>query len=291
MPTNHDERLAPVTPIFGGPAPVAQDPERPTGVDASPAGDARAAAEPGAVAEFPVPRRTGEDGVWRSTWDDGPASGRNGDAGARSPSPMHPAGSAQEPQPPRMRALRPVDESDASQANGDMSDPDALRADAEERLVRKLRTRALSVSEARSVLREQGLDSADSDMVIDDFCRRSYLDDRVLAGHLVTAGVQRKAQGRVALRRALSQRGIPRDVIDEALDELPDDDAERALEFARTKARSMARLEHETALRRLHGQLARRGFGGHVAMEAARTALSEAGTGDSAGGGVRFEPS
>ncbi|WP_353111723.1 regulatory protein RecX [Microbacterium sp.] len=144
----------------------------------------------------------------------------------------------------------------------------------------------MSVSEARGVLRERGLSGEQVVEVIEDFERRRYLDDRTLAGHLVTSGVERKGQGRVALSRALAQRGIPRDVIEEALAELPDDDAERALEFARTKASSMTRLDPEAALRRLVGQLSRRGYGGSVAMNAARTALREAS--GPRPGGVRF---
>lgn len=166
------------------------------------------------------------------------------------------------------------------------------REAAEELLVRKLRTRSLSISEARLVLKGyelqgQRLEAMQVEDVIDDFCRRGYLDDAILAGHLVTSGVERKGQGRMALSRALAQRGIPRDVIDAALDELPNDDAERALEFARTKARSLSRLDHDTALRRLVGQLARRGYNGSIAMTAAKSALAE----ESFGGppsGVRF---
>lgn len=158
---------------------------------------------------------------------------------------------------------------------------------AEEALVRKLRARSLSVSEARQVLRGHDLDAAGIDDVIDRFCERGYLDDALLAEHLVISGVERKGQGRVALSRALAQRGIPRDVIDTALGDLPDDDAERALEFARTKARSMARLDADTALRRLLGQLARRGYGGSVATSAARAALAEASLGAPTTG-VRF---
>lgn len=154
-------------------------------------------------------------------------------------------------------------------------------------MLRKLRTRSLSVSEARLVLKGHGLASDAVDDVIDDFVRRGYLDDAVLAELLVTSGVERKGQGRVALSRALAQRGIPRDVIDAALDELPDDDAERALEFARTKARSMARLDPDAALRRLVGQLSRRGYAGSVAMNAAKTALREASFGGGTSG-VRF---
>lgn len=180
-----------------------------------------------------------------------------------------------------------ADVEDHPDSGAQIPDPVELRAQAEESLVRKLRTRSLSVSEARQVLRTHGLDAAQIDDVIDDFLRRRYLDDHELAQMLVSAGVDRKGQGRVALSRSLSQRGIPRDVIAAALDELPDDDAERALEFARTKARSLSRLDHDTALRRLLGQLARRGYGGSVATNAAKTALNEASFGAKSSG-VRF---
>ncbi|WP_435744311.1 regulatory protein RecX [Microbacterium sp. PMB16] len=185
--------------------------------------------------------------------------------------------------PPRLRALRGVEEDEADDARS----PDEIRASAEEALLRKLRTKSLSISEARLVLRGHQLDSGQIDDVIDDFCRRSYLDDAVLAELLVTSGVERKGQGRVALSRALSLRGIPREVIDAALDELPDDDSERALDFARSKARSMARLDNDTALRRLVGQLSRRGYNGAVAMNAAKSALREVSSGGPSSG-VRF---
>lgn len=211
------------------------------------------------------------------------------DADAGTPSAHHPAYGAEARSTPKLRALRPHE---ASASEGEVLDPDSIREKAEEVLVRKLRARSLSIAEARTVLKGyelqgQRVDAAQIDDVIDEFCRRGYLDDAILAGHLVTSGVERKGQGRVALSRALAQRGIPRDVIDAALDELPDDDAERALEFARTKARSLSRLDNDTALRRLVGQLARRGYNGAVAMKAAKAALAESGSGGS-GGGVRF---
>jgi len=184
------------------------------------------------------------------------------------------------------RALHPAG-ADHRRAHATSDAVDDIAQQAEEALVRKLRARSLSVSEARSVLRAHDVGAAAADDVIDRFCERGYLDDALLAEHLVISGVERKGQGRVALSRALAQRGIQRDVIDAALGDLPDDDAERALEFARTKARSLSRLDHDTALRRLMGQLARRGYGGSVAMNAARTALTEASPG-TAGTGVRF---
>ncbi|MFE6995068.1 regulatory protein RecX [Microbacterium sp. NPDC057659] len=256
-----DDRLAPVIPLFGG-------------MGQSKSSDS-------------VPRRTGDDGLWRSTWDDGEAE-RPAAPGARHPAYGARAQSDEEPAAvPRLRALRPAHDGDAPDDDESAPDPDRLRSTAEETLVRKLRSHAMSVSEARTVLRTAGLAGDQIDQVIDDFERRKYLDDRALAGHLVISGVERKGQGRVALSRALAQRGIPRDIVDEALSELPDDDAERALEYARTKARSMTRLDPDAALRRLVGQLSRRGYGGSVAMNAAKTALREASSTGSASR-VRF---
>ena len=148
------------------------------------------------------------------------------------------------------------------------------RERAERTLLKKLRTRSLSVREARGVLGGFDLGGAAVDDVIDTFERNGYLDDAKLAEQLVYSGTQRKGQGRQVVSRTLSERGIPRDIVDEALAELPDDDAERALDFARTKARSMSRLAPDVALRRLAGQLARRGYGS-TSLSAARQALDE----------------
>ncbi|WP_336632464.1 MULTISPECIES: regulatory protein RecX [unclassified Microbacterium] len=152
----------------------------------------------------------------------------------------------------------------------------AERVDAAEAaLLRKLRTRSLSVREARSVLIGQEIDETSADAVIARFVDHGYLDDAKLAEQLIHTAVDRKGQGRMAVSRALSQRGIPREVADAAIDELPDDERERALAFARTKAPAMRTLERDVALRRLSGQLARRGYGAY-ALDAARTALEEA---------------
>ncbi|MET0736062.1 MAG: regulatory protein RecX [Microbacterium sp.] len=158
----------------------------------------------------------------------------------------------------------------------------------EKALLKKLRTRSLSVTEARAVLRGRSTDDATAQRILDSLEEYGYLDDAALADQLVHAAVDRKGQGRQVIAQTLAKRGIPRDVADLALAALPDDDAERALEFARTKARSLASLDRETALRRLVGQLARRGYGGSVAMTAARTALDEGGASTSSSSGVRF---
>jgi regulatory protein len=146
---------------------------------------------------------------------------------------------------------------------------------AERGLVKKLRGRQLSVSEAKTYLGQYDLDADVVAALLDAFLERGYLDDARLAEQVVHSGVDRKGQGRQVIAQSLAKRGVPRDVADAALAELPDDDAERALEFARSKAGSLRALERDVALRRLAGQLARRGYGGSMALSAARTALEE----------------
>lgn len=278
---SESERLAPVIPLFGATASAVSDSSTPRPPDT-----ADAAEEPGGAAAVDFAR-------WRSASkvEEPSVAARALDSytdSDGSPSDRHPArGGARSA--PRLRAVERTDQHDGADSALSAA---ALREAAEEALVRKLRARSLSISEARLILRgferEGGrLDSAQIDDVIDDFCRRGYLDDRVLAEQLITAGVERKGQGRVALSRALAQRGLSRDVIDAALSDLPDDDAARALEFARGKASSLTRLDHDTALRRLVGQLARRGYNGAVAMSAAKAALGEVTRGH-ATSGVRF---
>ncbi|WP_402845556.1 regulatory protein RecX [Microbacterium sp. GXS0129] len=192
-----------------------------------------------------------------------------------------PSRPAQPARAPRLRLL----ESSAPEPDDHAApeDPQTQRERGEAALLKKLRGRGLSVREARAFV--IGLDIAPeiADDLVDEFLSLRYLDDAVLAEQLIYTATSRKGQGRRVIAQSLSARGIPREVIDAALEELPDDDDERALEFARSKARSLAKLEPEVALRRLLGQLARRGFGGSSAMRAAKTALSEAG-----GSTVRF---
>lgn len=171
-----------------------------------------------------------------------------------------------------------------------------IRERAEAVLVRKLRSRSLSLSEARGVLRS--IDEVDDvlvDEIIDHFVDLGYLDDATFAEQLAMSAVEKKGEGRRGVAETLRKRGIPREIAEAALAALPDDDAERALEFARTKVRGVEGAEFDTALRRLAGQLARRGYPSSIALTAARTALSEAGIGRSRSftrpaSGVRFTP-
>ena len=169
-------------------------------------------------------------------------------------------------------------ERDHERAEADVSADVAPVAElAEKSLLKKLRGRSLSIAEARDVLRAAGAIGDDADDIVERFEARGYLDDAALAEQLIHVGVDRKGQGRRVIAQSLAKRGIPRDVADAALLTLPDDDRERALDYARSKARSLSSTDRDAALRRLSGQLARRGYGGSMALDVARQALDEAG--------------
>lgn len=184
-----------------------------------------------------------------------------------------------------------------------LPDRDALLAAASESLVKKLSRKQLSSREAHIFLldfltdpeAEAPLDRYEAqeiaDQIVVEFEQRLYLNDAGLAEALVETLQNRKAVGRSVLARELTMRGIPREIIDEALGSLDrDEEAERALEFARDRARKLgSNLDEQAALRRLYGQLARRGYPGNIAQTAARTALRELrGAPGSARGRVSF---
>ena len=169
---------------------------------------------------------------------------------------------------------------DASSSAAARVDDDGRSVDAaavENLVLKKLRARPLSDAEVRAVIRGHSLDEQSADALLRGLRRHGYVDDAALAEQLVRAAVERKGQGRQVIAQTLAKRGIPKDVADAALGVLPDDDLERALDFDRGKARSMGRLDRDTALRRLVGQLSRRGYPSPVAVSAARQALEDPG--------------
>jgi regulatory protein len=143
-------------------------------------------------------------------------------------------------------------------------------------LARLLGRRELTVAEARDALRSRGVAEVPLEETVEAFIRRGYLDDARVAEQVVHISTTRKAQGRQAIAMALTRRGVARDVADEALAALGDDEAERALAFARTRVRSAAGRDRDAALRRLVGQLQRRGYSSAIAMTAARAAVDDA---------------
>jgi regulatory protein len=156
--------------------------------------------------------------------------------------------------------------------DGPDSDPYAV---AREIALRQLTVRARTrVELARALARKQVPEEV-AERVLDRLTEVGLIDDAVFARDWLAAGGRRQKSRRVLLGE-LAEKGVDRDLIDEAAEELEADrDYEVARGFAARKATALAGLEPAVRYRRLAGALARRGFAASVVAQVTREALAE----------------
>ncbi len=152
------------------------------------------------------------------------------------------------------------------------ADPVAV---AREIALRQLTVRQRTRAELRAALARKNVPADAADEVLDRFTEVGLLDDAAFARDWVAAGVRRQ-RGRRVLAQELAQKGVARELIDEALAaQEPGGDLEAALTLARRRARSLAGLDRQVRYRRLVGVLQRRGFSAPVVSEVVRQVLGE----------------
>src|SRR5678816_2388533 len=133
----------------------------------------------------------------------------------------------------------------------------AAKGDPFEAALRKLESRARTVFEMRKHLRERGFVAEVVAEVLDRLSRLGYLDDRAYALRYASWAASEKPMGRRRVAQELMRRGVARDLIDGALDEVfgPDEEAS-ALERALCKAsRGVAMPPDEKSRRRVASYL------------------------------------
>jgi regulatory protein len=160
---------------------------------------------------------------------------------------------------------------------------------AEERLApltakanRLIEQRDRSVAELRRRLTDsldEGDDPALVDAVIDRCLRAGMLDDARFAHEWVRQRAANQRRSVAVLRRELREKGVAAPVIEEALEQISEDDQDRVLgELVTKKAGTVKtvpadRRDYDRALRRIVGVAARRGFPQGRSLTAARQAL------------------
>ena len=157
---------------------------------------------------------------------------------------------------------------------GPDADPEQVaRTIALRRLEAAPRTRA----ELAQTLAKRGVPDDVSERVLDRFTEVGLIDDAAFAHLWVESRHRGKALARSVLRQELRRRGVEPEVIDEAVESIDDDDEwARAREFARRAVRVTSGEDPRKSLRRLAGQLARKGYPSGVCFAVAREALSAA---------------
>jgi regulatory protein len=146
-----------------------------------------------------------------------------------------------------------------------------------------LTRRGMSRWELEKTLLARELDEETVTAELDRLEGVGLLDDAALAETFVRTQHDRKGLGRGAITAELRRRHIDQENIDAALEQVDDDDEQtRATELAVKRAGQLSSYDLETAKRRLHGFLSRKGYSSAIV----RTAIDEALSPRSSG--VRF---
>lgn len=151
---------------------------------------------------------------------------------------------------------------------------------AKDRALRWLAVRARSSRYITDRLLATGFTREVSTAVVSRLEELGLLNDELLANEVAERSLAKGRSGR-AVSQDLRAAGLDAGSLGVSLGF---DDAERALALARKRAPSLSGLSRETAVRRLSGHLARRGFSYEVVSTAVKSALEESGVIDPSGG-------
>ena len=185
------------------------------------------------------------------------------------------------------------DDNDNDNDDNDDETPESLaaraaaeREHAEGVLRQRLRGRSLSESEARLVLAGTEVAEHEIEEIIERFTELSYIDEGRLADQIVHSHHERKGLGRSGVQAEMRRRGLDQDLILSKLDEMPDDETERAIEIAVKRVGQLGRLDDQTIDRRLNAFLMRKGYSSSIVRVAVKAALASRGGSPSR---VRFQ--
>jgi regulatory protein len=172
-----------------------------------------------------------------------------------------PAPSANSPHDAANAASHPDTDPEADWADP-AADPEAI---AQSIALRKLSTSARSRNELQSALASRRVPSDAADQVLDRLEEVGLIDDRRFARDWVESRQARRHLSRSALRHELQAKGVSREDIDLALEDVGrDEELGAARTLAGKKLGTMADLPREVQQRRIAGALARRGFSSDI---------------------------
>jgi len=177
-------------------------------------------------------------------------------SGRRTTHPTDP-GSAQLPSPHLEEGFAPPDDADA--------DAESI---ARSIALRKLATRARTRYELDQALQAKNVPSSVRESVLDRMQQVGLLDDASYAADWVSSRQRRRHLSRRALKRELEAKGVERNDIDAALDDVDlDSELSAARDLIERKQATMSGLAHHVQYRRLAGILGRRGFDTAVTVQ------------------------
>jgi regulatory protein len=147
-----------------------------------------------------------------------------------------------------------------------------------ERALDMLEARSRGVAELRRLLLRKGEPAPDIDAAIERLQANGVLNDANFARQLTRSKALGAGLARRRIQQELSKRGVARDVSDDAIAEVFDEegvDEGAAIErVARKKLRLLGKVDPATQKRRLYAFLARRGYDNEDIQRVLATVLS-----------------
>jgi regulatory protein len=145
-------------------------------------------------------------------------------------------------------------------------------------LLDQLTGAARSRSELEGKLARKGVPEDVARRLLDRFEEVGLVDDEAFARAWVQSRQPGKGLARRALAQELRRKGVDDEVARSALDEVdPDDEVEAARGLVRRRLRTVQQLDRDTAVRRLTGMLARKGYPAGTCFRVVREELDRLG--------------
>jgi regulatory protein len=166
-------------------------------------------------------------------------------------------------------------EPDPDLDTGPDADPESV---ARKILLDQLTGRARTRSELATKLAQRQVPDDVAARLLDRFEEVGLVDDAAFAREWVEQRQTGRGLARRALGQELRRKGIADELVRETLDEVdPDDEVEAARTLVRAKLRTVGSLDHDKAVRRLVGMLARKGHSSSVAFRVVKEELAARG--------------
>lgn len=158
------------------------------------------------------------------------------------------------------------------------SEPEDPHERARQICLRLLAARPRSRAELATALGRRGIDDDTAGTVLDRLTEVRLVDDEALAESVVHSGHAYQGLGRRGLAAQLRRRGVDESTTSAAVSTV-DNEAEerRARELVRRRIPAVVSLDEATAIRRLVGLLARKGYPPGLSYTVVREELREAG--------------
>ena len=120
-------------------------------------------------------------------------------------------------------------------------------------------------SEIEQRLEREGFSTAAIQTSIEELIRSRHIRDQKYAENWIAHRQKSNPRGKTVLKRELVDKGIDRETAEQVVAKVEtEDETEVALQIAKKRVKQYRQLPVHVAKRRLHGFLARRGFGAEI---------------------------